>query len=91
MVQNCTAQSKDRFILWSTEPPQFHERVRCENVLSGKVGITRYATCRIRDDFEVLFIRSMLKIVIEKTNIEGSRVFRDDLKTVDYISVEIAH
>lgn len=42
----------------------------------------------MRGTFEDSFTRPFLKFVIERTNIEGFRVLRDDWKTVDYFSIE---
>ena len=42
----------------------------------------------MRDGFQVSFTLPMLKIVIAKTNIEGSGVFRGHWKTVDYVPIE---
>lgn len=88
---NSFISSKDKTVMWSTELPCTIGRPCAENIIRGRVGITYYASTRIasiRDTFDVCFPETLRKIIIKYTNVEGLRVYRNDWKDIDDVSLQ---
>ena len=57
-----------------------------ENIVRMTPGPTRYATSRVDDiksSFQLFSPESIVKIILEMTNLEGRRVYVDTWKVLD--------
>ena len=91
-VSEDTYLSKDKTVTWSTIcPSNSVGRIRADHIINGQVGVSRNANSRIgiiMDTFELCFTRSMRKIVIDNTNLEGQRVYSSSWKPIDDITFQ---
>lgn len=86
-----TFVSKDRTVTWKTVMPNIYGRSRAENIIPERVGITRFAMLRIRyikDAFELCFTKVMRKMIVDNTNLEGSRIFGDSWSNIDDVTIQ---
>lgn len=76
--------SKNGEIEWSSCPR--HEPRRAANVIRMQPGPTRMAVTRVQDiksSFELFIPDSIQKIILDGTNLEGTRVFGERWKEID--------
>ena len=81
-----TWASKDGNIKWSTSPPQSRGRLSSSNVIKMTPGPTRFAVTRvdgIQSAFQLFISPPIERIILEMTNLEGRRVFREKWKPLD--------
>ncbi|KAJ8402480.1 hypothetical protein AAFF_G00365630 [Aldrovandia affinis] len=73
--------SKDKKMSWSSIPYETHGKAQAENIIRMTPGPTRFAISRVQDiksAFELFIPESIQKILIDMTNMEGRRVFKDN-------------
>ncbi|KAJ8403326.1 hypothetical protein AAFF_G00350980 [Aldrovandia affinis] len=78
--------SKDKKMSWSSIPYETHGKAQAENIIRMTPGPTRFAISRVQDiksAFELFIPESIQKILIDMTNMEGRRVFKDNWKMID--------
>uniref|UniRef100_A0A672L2B3 PiggyBac transposable element-derived protein domain-containing protein n=1 Tax=Sinocyclocheilus grahami TaxID=75366 RepID=A0A672L2B3_SINGR len=86
-------ESKNRNILWTPAPPppEQRERLPAHRIIKMTPGPTRLACANaedIRSTFELFFPDDIKPILIEMTNLEGKRVFRDTWKDLDWTDLQ---
>ncbi|KRZ12308.1 PiggyBac transposable element-derived protein 4 [Trichinella zimbabwensis] len=91
--------SRNGLMQWYSSPMKKREgRLAEPNVIKLPPGPTRYAIARITDirsSFALFISSRMEKIILQMTNLEGKRLYKDDWKEIDetelhaYISVLI--
>ena len=85
-IHSETIFSKDGKIEWMPEPYPRHGQRTAANIIRNTPGVTRYATSRINDiksSFQAAFPDSVQNIIINMTNKEGNRVFREQWKYIN--------
>nr|XP_055053772.1 piggyBac transposable element-derived protein 4-like [Misgurnus anguillicaudatus] len=80
-----TWMSKDGKIAWTSTPQQSQGRLPASMVMKSIPGPTRFATSRVHNIYSAfeLFLHPIEKIVLDMTNLEGSRVFGEKWKPLD--------
>ena len=81
-----TFQSKDGNLLWYSFTQERGGRARVENIVRMTPGPTRYATSGVDDiksSFQLFLPESIVRIILEMTNLEGRRVYVDTWKVLD--------
>ncbi|KAJ8409884.1 hypothetical protein AAFF_G00209250 [Aldrovandia affinis] len=71
---------------WSSIPYETHGKAQAENIIRMTPGPTRFAISCVQDiksAFELFIPESIQKILIDMTNMEGRRVFKDNWKMID--------
>ena len=86
-----TFHSKNGNISLSSSPPEVRGRLSAEIVIRMTQGPTRYAISRIdniKSCFDLLLIESIQMILINMTNLEGRRIYKDSWKEVDKTDIQ---
>ncbi|XP_070993089.1 uncharacterized protein [Oncorhynchus clarkii lewisi] len=80
-----TFRSKNGNLSWSSSTPERRGQLSTENVIRMTPGPMRYAISRVDDikfGFELFLTESIETIVINMTNLEGRRIYKDNWKEV---------
>ncbi|KAL1279369.1 hypothetical protein QQF64_026042 [Cirrhinus molitorella] len=77
--------SKDGKISWTSTPQEIHRRLPASMVIRNIPGPTRFAISRVHNLYSAfeLFLHPIEKIVLDMTNLEGSRVFGEQWKSLN--------
>ncbi|XP_062409077.1 piggyBac transposable element-derived protein 4-like [Sardina pilchardus] len=84
--QAMTLLSKNKTLTWSVSPPVQQGRLGAANVIRMIPGPTRYAVSRVQDiksTFELFITPAIQNIILQMTNLEGSRVYGDSWEVLD--------
>ncbi|XP_034065557.1 piggyBac transposable element-derived protein 4-like [Gymnodraco acuticeps] len=83
---DATFMSKNCEIQWSSSPNGRQATLSAANIMKAVPGPTRMAVSRVTDiksAFELVISNTVLKIVLDMTNLEGRRVYGEEWKELD--------
>ena len=90
-ADSVTFKSKDGNVLWSNIPPSDRRPMLSAERERKTQGPTRYAILRAdstKSTFALFMLEEITKIVLERTNKEGHRVYWDNWKKMDKLDLE---